>query len=400
MKILLLNCVFKKGSTGKIIASLHEGLLNKGHKSFVFYGTGTKLPDKFVRRICGIFEHYFNALLSRAIGIPFGGVFLSNRRIEKFIREEKPDIVHIHCINGSMINIYNLLSFLGKNNIKTIITLHAEFFYTGSCSHAFNCQKWIDGCNHCAIYKEFLPSFFFERSQQAWLNMKEAFATFNKENLIITSVSSWLMKRAKQSSILKTFNNVYVPNGVDTNVFKRYHCEKRSRPCVLFVTPHFEPNNPMDQKGGRFLLEIAELCPNYDFIIVATTSSFKSKKLPNNVSFLGRINNQVELAKIYSNSDVTLVLSKRETFSMVTAESLCCGTPVVGFCAGGPESIAIKDFSVFVNYGDIKAIIDAIKKTVLCNYDSCEIERIAAEQYAFNTVTQLYVNVYKNLIHE
>ncbi len=33
---------------------------------------------------------------------------------------------------------------------------------------------------------------------------------------------------------------------------------------------------------------------------------------------------------------------------MVTAESLCCGTPVVGFTAGGPESIAIDAFSNFV----------------------------------------------------
>jgi glycosyltransferase involved in cell wall biosynthesis len=37
---------------------------------------------------------------------------------------------------------------------------------------------------------------------------------------------------------------------------------------------------------------------------------------------------------------------------MIVAESLCCGTPVVGFKAGGPESIAIDDYCVFVQFLD------------------------------------------------
>lgn len=41
---------------------------------------------------------------------------------------------------------------------------------------------------------------------------------------------------------------------------------------------------------------------------------------------------------------------------MVTAESLCCGTPVVGFKAGAPEQIAIKEFSEFVEYGDLNSL--------------------------------------------
>lgn len=399
MKVLLLNCVYKQGSTGKIVASLHDGLLREGLDSFVFYGTGKKVLENNVRRICGTIEHNFNALLSRITGIPFGGVFISNRRIKRFIRTEKPDIVHVHCINGSMVNIYNLLSFLGRNGIKTLVTLHAEFFHTGSCSHAFECQQWIKGCNKCDIYKDSLPSFFFDKSQEAWQKMRDAFASFRKDGLIITSVSPWLMNRAKQSFILGSFENVYIPNGVDTCIFKRIPVEKQSRHCVLFVTPHFEPNNPLDQKGGRFLLEIAYLCPNYDFIIVASKSSYESEQIPNNVNVLGRVDNQVELAKIYNKSDVTLVLSKRETFSMVTAESLCCGTPVVGYRAGGPESIAIKDFSEFVNYGNVNGIVDAVKKIIERNYNSCEIEEIAAKQYAFKTVTQLYVNEYKKLIY-
>lgn len=71
---------------------------------------------------------------------------------------------------------------------------------------------------------------------------------------------------------------------------------------------------------------------------------------------LGKITDQELLAKYYSMADVTLLTSKKETFSMVTAESLCCGTPVVGFKAGAPEQIAIKEFSEFVEYGDLNSL--------------------------------------------
>lgn len=400
MKILLLNCVYKQGSTGKIIASLHEGLTERGYTSFVFYGTGIDVCEKNVRKICRPVEHYLNALLSRITGIPFGGIYVSNRKVRKFVLNEKPDVVHIHCINGSMINIYDLLSFLGKNGIKTVVTLHAEFFHTGSCSHAFDCKKWIDGCYSCNTYKDFLPSYFFDKSKEAWSKMETAFSSFKKGDIVITSVSPWLMNRAKQSKFLGRFENVYVPNGVDTKVFKTQPVTKKMRPVVLFVTPHFTPNNPLDQKGGKYLIEIARLCKNYVFKIVASKSSFSSGQLPPNVSFHGKASSQDQLCTLYNEADVTLVLSKRETFSMVTAESLCCGTPVVGFKAGGPESIAISKYSKFVDYGNINEIIKALRKVIENNYDSREIETVATDKYSFNTVTQLYINEYKKLKNE
>ena len=43
----------------------------------------------------------------------------------------------------------------------------------------------------------------------------------------------------------------------------------------------------------------------------------------------------MRLAEYYSLVDVTVITSFHETFSMVVAESLSCGTPIVGFKAGG-----------------------------------------------------------------
>ena len=45
---------------------------------------------------------------------------------------------------------------------------------------------------------------------------------------------------------------------------------------------------------------------------------------------------------------------------MVTAESLCCGTPVVGFNSGAPELIALPEYSHFSEQGDIKQLMEGL----------------------------------------
>lgn len=80
-----------------------------------------------------------------------------------------------------------------------------------------------------------------------------------------------------------------------------------------------------------------------------------------------------------------LLTSERETFSMVTAESLCCGTPVVGFKAGAPEQIALKEYSEFVDYGNLDKLEKAVRRW-LQKEKRTDIEDAAKKCYA----TQLF----------
>ena len=114
-------------------------------------------------------------------------------------------------------------------------------------------------------------------------------------------------------------------------------------------------------KGGWYFVELAKRMPQYQFCIVASTYS-DIDNLPLIILFWGRTNGQKELAELYNRADVTVLTSRRETFSMVTAESLCCGTPIVGFKAGGPESIAIPTYSEFVDQGDLDALCRVVEK--------------------------------------
>lgn len=400
MKILQVNCVYKKGSTGKITYDIHSELLKQGIESVVCYGRGEKINEPHVYKTCGEVYSKINHLLSEFTGVMYGGCFFSTNKLIKIIKKEKPDVVHLQCINGYFVNIYRLVSWLKKHDIKTVLTLHAEFMYTANCGHALDCDKWQTGCGHCPRLKQETKSFFIDGTHKSWMKMKKAFDGFN-DNLVVTSVSPWLMERAKLSPILNDKKHEVVLNGVNTDVFHFYDTsELRSQmgltgvKVIFHATPSFD-DNINNIKGGYHVLKLAEKMLNENVKFVVAGDHPEGLKVPPNVILLGKVSDQGLLAKYYSMADVTLLTSKKETFSMVTAESLCCGTPVVGFKAGAPEQIAIPEYSSFVDFGDLESLHEEMKKFLAESFLKIDIALTSNCKYAKQTMTENYLKIYE-----
>jgi glycosyltransferase involved in cell wall biosynthesis len=81
---------------------------------------------------------------------------------------------------------------------------------------------------------------------------------------------------------------------------------------------------------------------------------------------------------------------------LVTAESLCCGTPVVGFKAGAPEQIAIEEYSEFVEWGNNVALAEVLCKQIHMEFVDENIAKIAADRYSKRKMVSNYVDVYRN----
>ena len=119
--------------------------------------------------------------------------------------------------------------------------------------------------------------------------------------------------------------------------------------------------------------------------------------MPPNCINVGVIYNQDELAEYYSLADVTVITSFRETFSMVVAESLSCGTPIVGFKAGGPESIALKEYSEFVEFGDVEALKTGVIKKAQSK-DVTNISKLAHQKYDKGLMAKKYLETFKEVL--
>lgn len=407
MKILQVNCVYKKGSTGKITYDIHQGLIANGIESVVCYGRGQKTDELNVYKTCGELYSKINHLWSRITGIMYGGCFFSTNRLISIIKREKPDIVHLQCINGYFVNIYRLINWLKKSKIKTILTLHAEFMYTGGCGHSLECNQWStrNGCGHsgCPRWRSETKSLFFDKTATMWKKMKKSLEGFD-ENLIVTSVSPWLMERAKQSPILKDKRHEVVLNGLDTEIFHPYDVKElrdkynlKNEKVIFHATPSFN-DDPKHIKGGYYVIKLAEMMRNQNVKFIVAGKYQEGLHVPDNMILLGKVEDQTILAKYYSMADVTLLTSRKETFSMVTVESLCCGTPVVGFEAGGPECIAKKEYSSFMKYGDMNFLIKEVKSFLDKNFDKAIISHESIKIYSKQEMTKQFINIYKQMM--
>ena len=405
MKILQVNCVYNKGSTGKIVTDVHTALKEKGVESVVCYGRGEKIYENDVVKTCGEYYAHANHFLTFLNGVMYGGCYFSTNKLISVIKREKPDVVHLHCINGYFVNIYRIVSWLKKNHIKTVLTLHAEFMYTGNCGHAFDCEKWKSGCGSCPRYKAETKSIFFDRTHASWQKMKKAFEGF-EEDLVVTSVSPWLMGRAKESVILGDKKHTVVLNGLDTRMFHIMEADSLRKKhgftdekIIFHATPSFDLT-PNHLKGGYYINEIAKLFADKNVKVIVAGPYPEGTQVADNVIMLGSVADQTLLAQYYAMADVTLLTSRRETFSMVAAESLACCTPVVGFCAGGPEQISFADYSTFVPQGDLEKLESAVAEMLVKPFDREEISAAAVKQYSKEKMTEGYYSVYCDLIEK
>lgn len=405
MKVLQVNCVYDYGSTGKITADIHRLLPQYGIDSIVCYGRGAKAKDCNVYRICNDFYSHFEHFRANITGIMYGGCEWSTHRLIEIIGKEKPDVVHLQCLNNYFVNIYQLVEWLKGNHVPTVLTLHAEFMYTGGCGHSIDCNQWStrEGCGHsiCPRYRSELKSLFGDRSGYMWNRMKTAFEGFD-DTLIVASVSPWLMERAAWSPVLEGKQHCVVYNGLNTDVFKfydtadlrkKYHCENRK--VVFHATPAFSAD-PNHLKGGYYVIELAKRMPDVCFIVAGQVMS--KFDVPSNMVLLGKLDAQETLAKYYSMADLTILTSKRETFSMVCAESLCCGTPVVGFKAGAPEQIALKEYSSFTKQSDLAALKKNAERWLETEFSKEQISQSAVAVYSKEAMTQNYIKLYQGII--
>lgn len=398
MKILQINCVYGEGSTGKITRDIHEGLIKREHESSVIYGRGKRSHAFRVKRIGGNVYGKINNGMSRVTGIMYGGCYFSTAAIIREIKKQKPDIVHIQCINGYFCNVFKLLKFLKKSKISTVITLHAEFMYTANCGHAGECSQWMDGCKKCPVLRKETKSLFCDRTGYSWKRMHEIYQDWH--DLTVVGCSEWICSRARMSGGFRDKEIVCVHNGIDnTSVFYPRNVDTKKllgsfitgdEKIILYVAPSFSM-----LKGFDFFMELVHSCRTEPYKFVLVGSEFEIRE--ENAICLGKVYDQNKLAEIYSAADVLVMCSRNDNYPTVCLEANSCGTPVVGFDVGGVKETISNGMGGVVDFARVDLMKEKIKQTLECAPDEKTVHD-ARVRHSKETMIDNYVKIYESIL--
>ncbi len=119
--------------------------------------------------------------------------------------------------------------------------------------------------------------------------------------------------------------------------------------------------------------------------------------LQDRVRFLGEVAPE-GVAALMRNSALLVVPSRRETFSLVTAEALASGTPVVATRCGGPEEIITSETGELADIDDPASLAIAIQIALERSYDRVKLRRYAIERFGIAAASDRLGRLYDHLL--
>jgi len=390
MKILYIDVNCKNSSTGNIVYNLYKCCINNGIESRVCFGRGYKVKEKNIYKFGLDLETVCHAILTRISGYTGCYSFFSTIKLIKYIKKFNPDIVHIHELHAYFVNVKQLLMFLKKNGIPTVFTNHCEFLYTGKCGHSKFCDKYSKQCGNCPLLKEYPKSIFFDRTRHMLETKKRIFNEW--DNISIVSPSLWLDSKINKS-FLKDKKRYIIGNSIDTTIFNYKDIAKSSKNKIILSVG---PDIMSDNKGGKRVLEIAKLLPEFTFILIGDTRHTITDL--NNVKIYPPILNKETLIKFYSNADCFLILSELETFPTTCIEAQCCGTKVIGYDVGGVKETILNNHGFVVRKLDKDSLVKGLKQILNSDYDKKIVSANACEYYSIDNMFAKYLTIYKKMI--
>lgn len=391
-KLVQINTVFNV-STGKIMADIQRFAEEKGYETISFAGRpplSNGMRSEMYGNPISFWSHVIMTTLFDAQG--YGSYFITKKLIKR-LREESPDIIHLHNLHGYYMHLPLLCKYLAEEyKGKIFWTFHDCWPITGHCPHfvSAKCAKWETGCYKCAKKKQYPISLFYDGSKRNYELKKKLFQ--NLPNLTIITPSEWI-KAVVENSFLKDKEIIVVHNGINLEKFhfkknemiwEKYNVPKDKK-ILLGVASIWDKSKGLDD----FIKIRKKLSQEYHIVLVGLSKN-QIKRLPDGITGIQRTENQDELVEIYSNSNVFINPSVEESFSLVTVEAMACGIPVIVLDTSAVKELVNEDCGIVLSQYESQDYIDAIYCLEKLHLHKEQIRKCAERYGAFNTVSRIY----------
>jgi glycosyltransferase involved in cell wall biosynthesis len=164
----------------------------------------------------------------------------------------------------------------------------------------------------------------------------------------------------------------FIPNAIDTKTFCPRNkntellrfLELENKKIFLFV------GNLMPIKGISILLNALKEIPDINLLVIGGgynedhyRNEAKRLGIENKVKWLGPCYDKAKLAEFYNLSEAVVVPSFSESFSLVAAEAMACGKPVIASNIPGVKGRVVDgETGLLFEKGSTNSLVKAIKK--------------------------------------
>jgi glycosyltransferase involved in cell wall biosynthesis len=250
-------------------------------------------------------------------------------RLRRVMLEVRPDVVHAHAARPAAVLATQAATRYGA---PVLMTEH----------------------------KSNLRTFWLTR--HGWLQLRNAYERCER----LFAVSNGLKDTLERSFPSTRGRWVVNYNAVDTQLFRidpaRRHSLQQTQRRILFL------GGLTARKGLSTLLEaLARLPPQFALTVAGPGASpervlalARAFGVQARVTAVGLVDRS-SVAALLNEHHVLAVPSYQETFGLVCAEALACGTPVVASRCGGPEEIVTPDLGRIVEPRDSVALASALE---------------------------------------
>jgi len=308
------------------------------------------------------------------ISFPFSNIDITNHKLYK-----EADIIHIHNIA----EFVDIPSFLKKNTKPIVATLH-DFYLLNGLFHIYEKNELDDN------------------TLQVLAKYKKMMEELLKFDIKLVAPSNSVKKAAFRQNSLFTDKIEIIYHGIDKSKFypvdKSYAKDKlkinQNLKVILLIADDFARKN----KNFKIILDLLASSNFEDIYILAIGNNFSAIQNNSSISYKSlEYSQNYKMNELYSAADLTIVPSLFETFSMVTLESIACGTPVVGFDNSGPsEIISHQENGYLAEFEDYDDFMDGIQ-FCLNNFNDTKV-KIDDEEFDINHSVNKYIELYNSII--
>lgn len=364
MKVLHIANSDMNGGASRAAFRLHEAMNRNGINSTLLvlhkHGIDLQTISPFT-----FFNRFFLSLyvrIERMILMKYNvkGTFSIGRfgfDVSKLLCLKEADVIYLHWINECMLSVKDIERILLLDK-PVYFYMHDMWALTGGCHHSFECINYENHCGKCQLLgsniKNDLSFILHEKKIMMW----------NKSNLAVITPSRWLGECARRSILFRNKSVSVIPNLLDTDIYKPidrvFAREKLGLPMgkkiILFAAIAGVKNI---YKGWGYLADSLNLIDQNQAEVVVVGSDYDENvvsSLSMHVHFLGKITSDELMTYVYSSADVFVSPSLADNFPNTIAESMACGTPVVGFNVGGIPDMIIHKYNGYL--AQLKSVDD------------------------------------------